>query len=114
MGRLACVLALLCVGCFRLPDVPKPPTPRPESAEMDRYFGAFRECVGKALGDTAAEVDGLDEVGYRKLLGKHLKAAAEAAHGELSATDQALSDGGYTPEKAKELLLRRQRECARD
>jgi hypothetical protein len=30
MGRLACVLALLCVGCFRLPDVPKPPTPEPD------------------------------------------------------------------------------------
>jgi hypothetical protein len=109
---LALILCLAC-GCGNLKPNPKP-APTPDATEMDRYFEAFRACIGKALADTAAGVDGLDEVGYRKLLGKNLKLAAEAAHGELSENDQALSDGGYTPEKAKEMLLRRQRECARD
>lgn len=109
---LALSLCLAC-GCLRVPTpAPVPPAPTADT-EMDRYFEAFRACIGKALGDTAAGIDGLDEAGYRKLLGANLKRAAEAAHGELSANDQALSDGGYTPAKAKEMLLRRQRECAR-
>lgn len=113
MTRFALLLCLCFVGCVRVP--PRPPSPQPEpsaATEMDRYFGAFRACIGKALGDTAAGVDGLDEVGYRKLLGANLQRAAAAAHGELSTADQAMSDGGYTPAKAKDMLLRRQRECA--
>ncbi len=109
--RYTLLALLLFAGCVRVPVVPVPPTP--DATEMDRYFSEFRVQIGIALGKTADGVDGLDEVAYRKLFGANLKAAAEAAHGELSATDQALSDGGYTPEKAKALLRRRQQECTR-
>lgn len=110
MTRLALLLCLCFAGCVRAPRPPEPPA---SSTEMSRYFDSLRATVGKALGDTAAGVDGLDELGYRRLLGANLKTAIEAAHGELSKADQALSDSGYTPAKAKEILLRRQRECAR-
>lgn len=60
MGRLACVLALLCVGCYRLPDVkPSPkPEPKPDEVVVDgtaagvaRQFEAdFRESCLLAAG----------------------------------------------------------------
>lgn len=112
MSRLAAALLLcLACGCVRTPDPVPPPEPVADT-EMGRYFTAFRTNIGEALGKTAAEVDGLDEATYRDVLAKHLFEAVTKSHSELSANDQALSDSGYTPAKAKEMLLRRQRECA--
>lgn len=113
MIRIAILLLCLSSGCLRSGVVPTPRPDVPGATEMDRYVETFRMKLGKALGDTAAEVDGLDEVGYRKLLGAKLKKAAEDAHAELSAADKTLSDGGYTPAKAKAILLRRQSEVTR-
>jgi hypothetical protein len=114
MNRLTIVLlSCLVWGCVRTAP-PKPPEPDVPVAdtEMGRYFQSFQKNIGEALGKTAAEVDGLDEATYRDVFAKNLFEAVTKSHSELSANDQALSDSGYTPAKAKEMLLRRQRECA--
>lgn len=112
MGRLACVLALLCVGCFQLPDV-KPPSPKPDvpgTTEMERYIHSFRANIGEALGKTADGVDGLDEKAARDLLAANLLDAITKSHGELSAADAALSAEGWTAEKFAAVCRRRQAE----
>jgi hypothetical protein len=122
------VALLLCFacGCLAVPE-PKPPAPpRPDVAgatEMDRYFNAFRMNIGEALSKTAIAIDGKDpnddgtddltEEEYRDVLAANLLDAVTKSHAELSQVDQALSNSGYRPAKAKELLIRRAEESRR-
>jgi len=118
MTRLALLLALLLCGCLK-PRPVDPPAPEPDvvapvaGTEMDRYFAAFRTNIGRALGETAAKVDGLSEAAARDLLAAKLLDAVTRSHGELSAADAALSASGFTTEKFKAVLLRRQQEALR-
>lgn len=115
MTRLALLLCLAFCGCVRPPrPVPVPPV---ADTEMGRYFEAFRATVGQACGDTADAVLLLaddDEAGARKVWGQNLQRAAQSSHGEVSATEQALSDAGWSNAKFAEILRRRQREATRD
>jgi hypothetical protein len=109
MSRYALLVAVLLCGCVGRNPV-DPPLPEPGTTEMDRYIHSFRANIGEALGKTASGVDGLDEKAARDLLAANLLDAITKSHGELSAADAALSDGGWTTEKFAAVCRRRQAE----